>query len=165
MSRFAKSLSKSQVRKNDIYITPEELAKDIIDIITFKEGEILMDPSKGTGIFYDNFPTSVKKIFCEITEGLDFFEHKTEVDWIVGNPPWSLMTKWLDHTSDITRKGFLYIGPMYVLTDKRVDLLRKKSFELTWLESFRVKEWFGYPVCAYLFEKNKLSNRKLKYNY
>ena len=52
--------------EKDIVMTPEYLAKDIIR--HFNPTGIILDPSRGTGAFYDNFPNDTKD-WCEFGEG------------------------------------------------------------------------------------------------
>ena len=71
----------------DVVMTPRPLAKAIINHLPIS-GKV-MDPCLGTGAFFDQFPVSASKIYCEIEEGLNFYECNERVDWIVSNPPWS----------------------------------------------------------------------------
>ena len=75
-------------------MTPEYLAKEIIE--HFNPSGIILDPSRGTGAFYDNFPGD-NNVWCELAEDKDFLEYNEKVDWIVTNPPWSKMQKFLAH--------------------------------------------------------------------
>ena len=72
---------------NDVVMTPIKTALDIINHFNPK-GSIL-EPCKGTGMFYDNFKNE-EKYWCEISEGKDFFDWNKKVDWIITNPPFSI---------------------------------------------------------------------------
>jgi hypothetical protein len=48
--------------------------------------------------------------WCEIREGRDFFKYTEHVDWIVGNPPYSIFAKWLYHSMDIA-DNIVYLVP------------------------------------------------------
>lgn len=39
--------------------------------------------------------------YCEISEGRDFFDFKDKVDWIIGNPPYSIFLEFLQHSFKI----------------------------------------------------------------
>ena len=78
----------------DIVMTPEYLAKEIIEHYN-PIGRIL-DPCRATGAFYDNFNTDDKD-WCELAEEKDFLEYNEKVDWIITNPPWSKMQKFLTY--------------------------------------------------------------------
>lgn len=163
---FSSSLHKSSERKNDIYLTPEKLVKDVINLIEFTNGDIVLDPSAGDNqIFYNNFPSNVTRLKCEITDGTDFFEFNQPVDWIIGNPPWSKLTKWFKHTCEITNKGFCYVAAVYSLSYNRIKMITEAGFKLVYYQPFIVKSWFGYPVCVFVFSKIGDGIHKLDYSY
>lgn len=83
--------------KEDIVMTPEWLAKVVIDSLPI-EGKVL-DPCRGLGAFYNQLPGD--KYYCELSEGLDFFEWNDKVDWIVTNPPWSIYRHFTKHAYTI----------------------------------------------------------------
>ena len=67
------SLSKSKKRKNDVMYTPVDLAIQSINTIPIEPKDVLYDPWRGGGVFYDNFPEENNKFYSEISEGIDFF--------------------------------------------------------------------------------------------
>ena len=75
--------------EQDIVYTPEPLAIDIIEHFA-PQGRVL-DASRGGGVFFDNFPGDTIPDWCEITDGRDFFDYSCKCDWIITNPPWSMM--------------------------------------------------------------------------
>jgi hypothetical protein len=83
--------------KADIVYTPRHISKGIIDFLKPK-GNIL-DPCKGDGAFYD-FLTNAD--YCEIQEGKDFFDYEKKVDWIIGNPPYSVFEDFLRYSFEIS---------------------------------------------------------------
>ena len=63
----------NQVEKDrTIVMTTPEMAKHLIGLIEFKDGDVVIEPCRGDGAFYDNLPGSVKKEWCEINQGRDF---------------------------------------------------------------------------------------------
>lgn len=77
------------MRFTNVVYTDPKLAELIITHFRpqFKETDTFLDPSKGSGAFYDLLPPN--KDWCEIEQGRDFFEYDKKVDWILTNPPWS----------------------------------------------------------------------------
>ena len=67
---------------NDDFYTPRELAKKLFKWLNPK-GTVL-DPAYGTGNFY--FKGNSTK---------DFYKIKKKYDWLVTNPPYSHLDKWL----------------------------------------------------------------------
>lgn len=80
------------VLPSDIRYTPRPLAKQIIDY--FQPTGIVLDPARGDGSFFDQFPADCQAEWCEIREvdgrvSRDFFGWMVPVDWIITNGPWS----------------------------------------------------------------------------
>ena len=96
---------KKRKTANDVIYTPAPLAKVMIELCDIQQVDKVLDPSRGGGIFYNNLP-ECNKDYCEITEDKDFFKYDKEVDIIIGNPPYSLWTKWLEHTIKLNPKKF-----------------------------------------------------------
>lgn len=77
---------------NDDVQTPSELAKRIVD--HFKPKGKVLEPCRGDGNFLKWMPGAQ---WCEIKEDRDFFTWSKRVDWVVTNPPWSLIRRFLQH--------------------------------------------------------------------
>ena len=100
--------------------TPVELARDIITKYDnlFKDGDVLYEPFKGEGAFYDNFPNRCLKKWSEITQDKDYTS-ETEYDWVITNPPYALENKdnkrrnsiWelIDYFSTTAKKGIVFL--------------------------------------------------------
>jgi hypothetical protein len=91
---------------NEIY-TPYWAAKDIVTHYS-PTGKIL-EPCKGGGVFTDLMPGCD---WCEINEGKDFFEYNQKVDWIISNPPYSLIRKFVLHSFKIS-DNIVYLIPVW----------------------------------------------------
>ena len=86
-------MTTGQKNYSDVHFTNSILAKNIID--HFSPSGKCLEPFKGEGSFYKHLPSGSD--WCEITEGRDFFEYKEQVNWIITNPPFSIMTKVFEH--------------------------------------------------------------------
>lgn len=139
----------------DIIYTPKPVALKMIEMCELKEGDSVLDPSYGGGVFYNNLPDYVDKSFCEIEMDLDFFDYNDKVDCIIGNPPYSLWTKWIEHTMKITDK-FCYIFGNLNFTDKRARDIFKNGYGITKFHLLKIDWWFS-PSYLVVFEKNKAS--------
>tara|TARA_R110000803_G_scaffold38578_3_gene83491 strand:- start:1538 stop:2104 length:567 start_codon:yes stop_codon:yes gene_type:complete len=146
---------KNRKESNDKIYTPKPVALRMIEMCELKEGDTVLDPSYGGGVFYDNLPEFVDKDYCEIEQDKDFFDYNNRVDCIVGNPPYSLWNKWLDHTMKITDK-FCYVFGILNLTDVRLRKIIDNGYGITKIHLLYVDWWFG-PSYLILFEKNKPS--------
>ena len=79
---------------NDVVMTPEKTAIKIIN--HFQPTGSILEPCRGDGTFYKNFPNKDKD-WCEISEGKDFLQYEKHVDWIITNPPFSIFDNFLTH--------------------------------------------------------------------
>lgn len=94
-------------KMGDVVLTPPWCAADMVS--HFRPAGKVLDPCKGPGVFLDYLP--VGSPWCEITEGRDFFDWTEHVDWVVGNPPYSLTRKWFKHSYTIA-DHLLYLVPL-----------------------------------------------------
>ena len=152
LSKICNKLKKSS---NDIIYTPKPVALKMIEFCEIKEGDKVLDPSKGGGVFYDNLPKNCIKSYCEITENKDFFDETIKYDLIIGNPPYSLLSKWIEQTMKLTDK-FCYIFGIMNLTDTRLHYIINKGYGITKIHLLKIDWWFGHQYIL-LFEKNKQS--------
>jgi len=139
-----------------LHQTPVELAKDIMKKYDnlFEDGDILYEPFKGEGAFYNNYPTRCKNIWSEITQGKDYTS-ETEYDWVLTNPPFQLeggkgrhncIWELIDYFSTKAKKGFIFLVSDYglsTLTPKRQGILKDKGWGITHLTMCSVKKWRG----------------------
>jgi len=158
---FGKFMSKKICKKimnrnkpNDVIYTPKEVALLMIDKCNIKEKDKVLDPCLGGGVFYDNFPPCNKQ-WCEIEKGKDYFDFNDKVDLVIGNPPYSIWNKWLEHTIKITNKICFILGVMN-LTPPRLQLLKDNGFGITYFHILKVDWWFS-PSFIVIWEKDKNS--------
>jgi hypothetical protein len=155
------------MKDNAYYLhqTPSELAKQLILKLDIMPNDILYEPFKGEGSFYDNFPIGNIKHYTEIEEGLDYKNFNQNVDWIITNPPfqldgdngrvnafWYLLNYYLDKVN----KGIAFLGNdrcLATLTPKRLQILNSKGWYLNKLIVCSVKKWRGRYFFM-VFKKN-----------
>ena len=148
---------------NDVFYTPEDLAKFLIEQVDIESGEVLCDPFKGKGAFFNNFPALNEKHWFEITEGKDFFSNNKSYDWIISNPPFSMTTKILEYTCLYSKQGFAYLLPTYQMSYVRLKNIEKYGFYLNKLIFFEnPKEWkIGFQMGFFVFTKQRSDSIKL----
>lgn len=84
------------IEPTDVVYTPHLVAKNIIEYLQPKG--VCLDPCKGDGAFYNYLPNAD---YCELNEGKDFFNYTKKVDWIIGNPPYSIFWDFLQHSFEL----------------------------------------------------------------
>lgn len=115
------------IPEKDIVMTPEWLAKEIIQ--HFNPSGVILDPCRGEGAFYDNFPGN-KNEWCELSEGEDFLTYNKKVDWIITNPPWSKMQQFLSHGMKVA-DNIVYLTTInHYTTKKRIRDMREHNFAI-----------------------------------
>ena len=92
--------------ESDVVYTPTAVAIDIINWCS--PSGVCLDPCAGDFAFYNNLPNP--KHWCEIERGIDFFDWDKPVDWIVGNPPYSIFEDWLIHSFELG-ENVVYLLP------------------------------------------------------
>lgn len=118
----------------DMVFTPRLLAKEIIE--NFNPYGLTLDPCKGDGSFYDQVRGD--KVWCELSEGKDFFTWTEKVDWIITNPPWSKMRSFLSHSYTLTNNIVLLCTLTHFCTTARLREMRQAGFGF--------KEFYGVPT-------------------
>jgi len=137
----AKALHKSHTKPNDIIHTPQPIAQIMINMTNIQKENKVLDPSKGPGVFFNNLPDCTKD-WCEIADGKDFFENNEQYDVIIGNPPFSLWTKWIKHTLTKCNK-FCYIFGSNSLTPNRIKMIHDAGFGITKLHTVKIAWWMS----------------------
>lgn len=93
-------------KTGDVVYTPEWCVRDML--AHFEPSGLLLDPCRGKGAFTDQLPAAE---WCEITQGRDFFDWHKPVDWVLGNPPYSMTREWFRHSYAIA-DHLLYLVPL-----------------------------------------------------
>lgn len=141
---------------NDEFFTPLKLTKLLISLVPLKKGEIILDPAKGQGVFFNSFPEDT---INQATD--DFFNFTKKQHWLITNPPYSKLDKWLKHSCEISIKGFAYLLGLHNLTPRRIEMCEKMGFGITKIYLCKVFKWFGISAFI-IWQKNKRGI--IKYN-
>lgn len=148
---------KNRSESNDEIYTPSALSKQFIEYMNISTQDTCLDPFYGTGSFFKNFNDNEDNSYCEINLGKDFFNYKINHDWLISNPPFSQLTKILDHTCRIAVKGFGYVLPAYSLTSSRIKNINLNGFYINKIIHFQnPKEWgLGFQMLFVIFTREK----------
>lgn len=96
-----------EANPKDIVFTPDDVARDTVE--HFNPRGRCLDPCRGDGAFFKYLPPGSE--WCEIREGRDFFDFTDRVDWIVSNPPYSIFSRWLQHSFTVAN-NIVYLIPI-----------------------------------------------------
>ena len=100
----------------DVVNTPDKVALAIVE--RYKPRGLVLDPCRGDGAFFNNLPGA---LWCELRDGKDFFAWNRPVDWIIGNPPFSILNQWLDHSFKLA-DNIVYLLPIAKVFGSRLRL-------------------------------------------
>ena len=135
---------------NDDIMTPPHIAHFIIKRLPIKKSDVLYDPFRGLGSFYNNFPPENTNFYSEIKEGKDFFQFNKKVDWIISNPPYSTYTEVMKHSYTIA-DNIVYLIPLNKIVSswgRCVDLEKYGGIVKLWiLPASKCGFPFGFPAC------------------
>lgn len=149
--------------KNDKVYTPLPIAKKIIDLFPLY-GKVL-DPFKGGGAFYNQYPDFIIKDWCEIEDGKDFFEYSGKVDWIISNPPYSILDEVLKHSFEIA-ENVVYLVPLSKIFTSLKRIRGILGFgdikEIHIISAGKCGFPFGFPACAIWLQKGYKGETKIK---
>ena len=155
------SLWQKPVLQGDIVYTPLYVSKHIIDFLN-PEG-ICLDPCKGDGAFYNYFKGD--KDYCEIREGRDFLTYNKKVDWVIGNPPYSIFEDFLRKSFEIA-DNVSYLVPTNKVFQRQLimDMINKyggiKSI-IVYGSGSNIDFPFGFSVGNFHFKKNYTGDTKI----
>lgn len=119
--------SKNNAEADKVY-TPRQLAAEILS--QFSLHGCVLDPSKGDGAFFDQFPAQVNACWCELECGVDFFAWDQKVDWVITNPPWSKFRAFLEHAMHVSDNVVFLAAFSHFSTKARVRDIRKAGFAM-----------------------------------
>ena len=140
----------------DLVYTPKELACSIIQ--HFNPEGVILDPCRGTGAFYDSYPLTSVKYYCEIEENIDFFDFDKKVDWIITNPPWSKFKEFLSHGMKIADNIVYLVTINHFMTKARIRMIRENGYgfkEILMVETPKT-DWpqSGFQLAAIHIQKD-----------
>jgi len=128
---------------NDDFYTPPELARKLFELVPTKTGDSILDNAFGTGNFYFKGDKTT-----------DFYSITKQYDWLITNPPYSHLDKWLEHSCKIARKGFAYLLTIHNLTPRRIEMCENYGFFITKIHLCKVFKWYGISAFI-IWEKDK----------
>ena len=135
---------------NDEFMTPEGLAESLVPLVSLVSGDIVLDACIGEGAFISAFPSFVASIGVES----DFYSWNLKVDWIITNPPYSDLDRWLRHSFLLSDKGVALLLGLLNITPKRLEMANKMGFGVVKMHLCKVFHWFGISAFC-IWERGK----------
>lgn len=138
----------------DKVFTPDDVARDVVNF--FKPTGRILEPSAGDGAFLRHLPPDTD--WCEIEKGRDFFACHEHYDWIIGNPPYSLLEEWLEHSFQLADDVvYVLLFHMVFSTKKRLQKINqdwgiRKIYVLGSAKEIGMAD-FGFLCAAFHFQR------------
>jgi len=160
----------------DFHQTPNDCAKDLIEFVSLNDGDIVLEPFRGEGAFFNNFPENIVSIWAEIEQGIDYTAIDQDYDWVITNPPFRLDTGskrvnsfWflLDYFSTRARRGIAFLANdscFSALTPRRMKILEDRGWSITKVVVCSIKKWRGRYFFI-IFERREGFMKYLLKNY
>ncbi len=141
------------LKPNDMVTTPPHIAKQMIDFYQIPLRATILDPCRGGGAFYNQYPSraGVRKDWCEITEGRDFFDWPYKVDWIITNPPYSIFPQFLEKCFEVADNVALLIPLAKLVSSlKRINMVMDYGgiVSMRIIGASKCGFPFGFPAAA-----------------
>jgi hypothetical protein len=149
--------------------TPNELCKKLIKEVPLIKDDYVLEPFRGEGAFYNNFPDFVNKDYCEIEERKDYKDYDKPIDWVITNPPFSLYEnggkrvsafyKLIEYYADKAKKGIAFLGNDFCLSSltplRLKELNENHGLYIHKIIVCNIKKWRGrYFFIIFKKEKN-----------
>lgn len=152
---------------NDKVYTEENTAKWIIQ--HFNPKGLILDPSAGKDVFYNNYPETETKFRCEIEDGVDFFHFREKVDWIITNPPYSIYDKFLEHSFTLSDNVVFFCPIQKAFKSERIERMVMSYGglkEIVFMGGGRKHKLpFGFAVGCLHYQREYKGDIKLTYNF
>jgi len=139
-----------------LHQTPAALAKDLIALLPLNQTDVLCEPFRGEGAFFNNFPSDNQKVWAEIRQGKSYTEITEEYDWVITNPPFRLdnadgsrknaIAEILLYFLARARKGVAFLVSDYglgTLTPRRRQQIEQMGWNLTQMTMCQISKWRG----------------------
>jgi len=145
--------------RDDVYYfhqTPAVLASLLIQYVPLIADDVVYEPFRGEGAFYNAFPDMVVKKYTEIEDGLDFKDFTEEYDWVISNPPFKITLNTgkrensfytlLKYFLSKARKGVAFLANARcfgTLTPKRLAEINGSGWFIQKIVVSNIKKWSG----------------------
>jgi len=142
----------TNTKREDCIQTPIPLAKRIVE--HFSPYGNILEPCKGDGNFLSVLPKGTE--WCEILEGQDFFNWNNKVDWIITNPPYSKMRKFMVKSMEVADHIVFLTTINHLWLKARLRDIKKAGFGIKEIIIFETPESFpqsGFQIGVFYLQR------------
>lgn len=131
-------------KSEDRVMTPPKLARAIVD--HFKPSGKMLEPCRGNGSFWKCMPGAD---WCEIERGRDFMNYDKKVNWIVTNPPWSLIRPFLQKGMSISDNVVFLLTINHLWTKARLRDIKSAGFHVAEIATIEPYPDWEFPATGF----------------
>ena len=149
----------TNTKRNDCIQTPIALAQQIV--AHFNPSGKILEPCKGDGNFLTALPKETE--WCEILEGRDFFTYKNKVDWVITNPPYSQMRKFMQKSMQIADNVVFLTTINHLWLKARLRDVDENGFGIREIIIFNTPDTFpasGFQIGVFHLQRNYIGEIK-----
>jgi hypothetical protein len=156
---MGRQLIPTNTKREDCIQTPRRVAGALIQHF-YPTGKIL-EPCKGEGNFIKEIEEGIDQDFyeldwCEIIDGKDFFNYNKKVDWIITNPPYSKLRRFLQHSLEIADNIVFLTTINHLWLRARIRDIEEADFGIKEIVIFNTPENFpqtGFQIGAFHLQR------------
>lgn len=149
----------TNTKREDCVQTPIEIAELIVN--HFNPSGKILEPCKGEGNFMKVLPD--KTLWCEILEDKDFFDFNEKVDWVITNPPYSKMRKFIQHSMQVSDNIVFLTTINHLWLKARIRDIKESNFGITEIMLLDTPKNFpqsGFQIGCFHLKRNYIGNIK-----
>lgn len=147
----------TNTKREDCIQTPIDLARDIVN--HFKPKGIILEPCKGEGNFMKVLPKDT--LWCEELEGRDFFDFNGKTDWIITNPPYSKMRKFIQKSMEVSDNIVFLTTINHLWLKARLRDINESKFGIKEIVIFDTPKTFpqsGFQIGCFYLKRDYIGN-------
>ena len=148
----------TNTKREDCVQTPIEYAQAIIE--HFKPIGRTLEPCSGDGNFLKVYPFTAS---CEILKGSDFFDEKETYNWIITNPPYSKMRKFIQHSMKIADNIVFLTTINHLWLKARIRDIEQAGYGIREIVIFDTPKTFppsGFQIGCFYLQKGYVGDIK-----
>jgi|TARA_Y100000034_G_scaffold100667_1_gene124391 hypothetical protein len=171
---MARKLIPTNTKREDCVQTPIDLANKLVE--HFKPKGRILEPCRGDGNFYKAIQSYTKSgqlkghiqnkhtlEWCEVLKGRDFFDFNKKVDWIITNPPYSKMRKFIQKSMEVSDNIVFLTTINHLWLKARLRDIFEKKFGIKEIIIFDTPKTFpqsGFQIGCFYLKKGYVGNIK-----
>lgn len=151
----------TNTKREDCVQTPIEVAEAIVK--HFQPIGTILEPCKGDGNFLSVLP--IGTAWCEILEGKDFFDVEKHYDWIITNPPFSKMRKFMQKAMEVADNIVFLTSINHLWLKARIRDIKEAGFgikEIVLCDTPSTFPQSGFQIGCFHLKRNW--NGNIKFN-